>query len=131
MFIRGLVLLLIIFSACTTGRIPCPTVKADKLKKTHIKKRIRYAERDSPATASIKGSGENNRPRTTPSTSRIIPTKPALEHMNVEEWDCPKPGGKKNIPKALKDNIRKNKKAYEDYYKSRNSADSLSSSRLP
>jgi hypothetical protein len=68
---------------------------------------------------------------TKPEISRKVATRPmvrpALEKIDVEEWDCPKPGGKKNMPKALKENIRKNKKAFEAYYKTK--ADSLSASK--
>lgn len=31
-----------------------------------------------------------------------------VDHVSVEEWDCPKPGAKKYMPKAVKENIRKN-----------------------
>lgn len=48
-----------------------------------------------------------------------------LEHIDVEEWDCPKPGTKRTMPKALRDNIRKNKKAYESYYRNRREADTV------
>jgi hypothetical protein len=52
---------------------------------------------------------------------------PALEKINVEEWDCPKPGAKKNMPKALRENIKKNRKAFEAYYKNRSVVDSVAS----
>lgn len=118
---RFLVLfMLIIFTACQSGRIPCPKVKVDKLKKTAVKRNMRHAERNAVASLDV---GSNPAPRT--KLIRLPGTPPALEHMNVEEWDCPKPGTKRAIPKALKDNIRRNKKAYETYYKTRESADSL------
>ena len=45
--------------------------------------------------------------------------------VSVEEWDCPRPGMNK-IPKHIQDNIRRNKKRINEYYKSRESPDSLS-----
>ena len=33
-----------------------------------------------------------------------------MQHVDVEELDCPKPGTKKVMPKAIKENIRRNKK---------------------
>lgn len=119
MLIR-LILLLIIFTGCQTGFIPCVKIRPDKTKKSHVRKNVRYLERYTTASA-----------RVIPETpvkinySRRSEMRPALENIDVEEWDCPKPGAKRNIPKALKDNIRKNKKAYESYY--RNKADSIAS----
>jgi hypothetical protein len=120
MFLKPLLILFIlVFSACQSGRIPCPVVKADKVKKSTIRKKLRYAERNT--TASI----EELPGKSTRIETYIRPeVRPALEHVDVEEWDCPKPGTKRSLPKALKDNIRKNKRAYETYYK--NKSDSAS-----
>lgn len=128
MFLRLVAILTIMsLTACRNGLIPCPTVKSDKMKKTVINKRLRYAERNT--TASIEP--VNNQPsnRTRPLHNYRAEIKPTLEHMNVEEWDCPKPGMKRNVPKTLKDNIKKNRKAYEDYYKNRYEHDSLAAAK--
>jgi hypothetical protein len=104
------------------GLIPCPTVKADKVKKSRARSAY-FGPKMLTASAREKETKEQK----TEVVRRSRPeTRPALEHINVEEWDCPKPGSKK-MPKALKENIRKNKKAYEAYYKNRTAADSLSS----
>jgi hypothetical protein len=113
-----LILILLIFTGCQSGFLPCVKVKPDKVRKTHVRKNIRYAERNT--TASAKTIPETP---VKPNYYRGTDTRPALENIDVEEWDCPKPGVKRTIPKALKDNIRKNKKAYESYY--RNKADSI------
>jgi hypothetical protein len=118
MLIR-LFFLLIIFTACQSGFIPCAKIRPDKVKKSSVRKNVRYAERNTTASAR-----EVPVVQVKPNYSRGTEVRPALDNVNVEEWDCPKPGTKKNIPKALKDNIRKNKKAYESYY--RNKTDSLS-----
>jgi hypothetical protein len=120
-----LLIVLIMFTACQTGRIPCPKVKADKLRKSVVKRNFRYMERNT-TTASIQREETTTR-RT--NLIRIPESHPPLEHINVEEWDCPKPGVKRTVPKAVKDNIKKNKKAYETYYKSRNAADTVQMSR--
>jgi hypothetical protein len=31
-----------------------------------------------------------------------------VQNVSMEEWDCPKPGSKRYMPKSVKDNIRKN-----------------------
>jgi len=51
-------------------------------------------------------------------------TSRELKTVTVEEWDCPKPGVK-NVPKQVQENIRKNKRKFNDYYRVRNSSDSL------
>lgn len=109
--------ILLIATSCQYGMIPCIKVRPDKVKKTHVRK-IRYVDRST--TASVR---EIPAEQVKPNYSRGSEVKPALENIDVEEWDCPKPGTKKNIPKALKDNIRKNKKAYETHY--RNKIDSI------
>ena len=45
--------------------------------------------------------------------------------ISVEEWDCPRPGTSK-MPKHVQENIRKNRKRINEYYKNRESADSVS-----
>jgi hypothetical protein len=120
---RLLVILLIVFSACQTGRIPCPKVKADPLRRSFAK-RTGYSERNTTASArEIQPANVTKPVKPTINYSRGSEVKPALENIEVEEWDCPKPGTKRHLPKALKDNIKKNKRAYEAYY--RNRADSL------
>lgn len=44
---------------------------------------------------------------------------------SIEEWDCPKPGSRAPIPKPIKENIRKNKKKFDSYYKNRMEMDSV------
>jgi hypothetical protein len=106
-----LILLIFVLTSCQYGLIPCPTYKGDRMKRS--KARLSYY---SPRmmTASV----EETKKQTSDVKRRPDPVAPPLEHIDVEEWDCPKPGQKK-VPKAVKDNIRKNKKAYGSYYKSR------------
>jgi hypothetical protein len=118
-----MLMLALIFTACQTGRIPCPKVKADKIKRSVVKRNFKYPERN--ATASIEADDQERSHRFIRTPEKL----PPLEHINVEEWDCPKPGSKRTVPKAVKDNIRKNKKAYESYYKNR--PDSLHISPSP
>ena len=120
---RWLLMLLIFCTSCMGGLIPCPTVKADKVKKSRGRSAYFGPKM---ATASLKEKEMRDQKSAEVARRSRPETKPALEHINVEEWDCPKPGSKK-IPKALKENIRKNKRAYEAYYKNRTAADSLSS----
>jgi hypothetical protein len=33
-----------------------------------------------------------------------------IHNVSMEEWDCPRPGVKKYMPRSVRDNIRKNTK---------------------
>ena len=102
MLARWMVILLIVCTSCQSGLIPCPTVKADKVKKSSGK-------RGYFSPKMVTASAKEAKPEITKRTTRPV-TRPALENIDVEEWDCPKPGAKKHMPKALRENIRKNKK---------------------
>jgi len=57
----------------------------------------------------------------TPQVSKRNPNKYryvkyTMQHVDVEEMDCPKPGEKKTMPRAVKENIRKNRKKVRYYY---------------
>ena len=126
MLIRAIVLFLIICTGCRSGIIPCPEVKGLRLKKSHVNKRTRF-ERDL--------SRENTEPVITVSSDAKTPqptrknsgkyryVKYTMQHVDVEEMDCPKPGEKK-MPRAVRDNIRKNRKKVRYYYEEANT-DSL------
>src|SRR5687767_11430886 len=101
MIIRFVLCALIFCTACQSGFIPCPESKGVRLKRSHAKQ-ARFAERNNTVTASSK-----DVPNTNATNVKYRQTRPALEHVDVEEWDCPKPGSK-SMPKAVKENIKKN-----------------------
>lgn len=117
MVVRVLIGLLVLCSACQTGKIPCPKIKSAKLQKTYRP----------PSSSLISARADRVQPEE-PATNRY--SKPDSEHyiknVSVEEWDCPRPGEKKYMPKSVKDNIRKNKKKFEQDMR-QTQADSLSS----
>jgi hypothetical protein len=113
--------LLIFLTACQSGFIPCPEAKGVRLKRSHAKQ-VRMTERND-MTASTREMPNN-------SQAHIRQTRPALEHVDVEEWDCPRPGAK-YMPKEVKDNIRKNARRMKSYYKNRNEADSVNTAVVP
>jgi hypothetical protein len=121
MIVRWMLILMFVCTSCHIGLIPCPTVRADKVKRSHPRQAV-YSPRLVTASAEIPKKEDPRRIRPIP--------RPALEKVNVEEWDCPKPGMKRNnMPKALRDNIRKNRRAFEDYYRMRSNPDSVSTKR--
>ena len=129
MLIRAIVLFLLICSGCNSGIIPCPEVKSLKLRKSQVNKRHRSIERSNPrdqAEPIVTVSSDAKTPQQNPRNSnRYKYVKYTIEHVDVEDLDCPKPGDKK-MPKAVKENIRKNRKNVR-YYFEETGADSLAS----
>ena len=112
MLIR-LILLLFLFSACRSGEILCPEVKSVKLRKKpgHY---IRTSEKE--VTASV----------TERKVARMqTPNRKVKTISSIEEWDCPRPGANV-IPKSVKENIKKNRKKFDNYYKNKSHSDSTS-----
>jgi hypothetical protein len=93
----------------------CPEVKTVKLKKRPSNYLLRTPQRSLTASNHQE---EKERPRVDFRVNRNVKSIDS-----IEEWDCPKPGSKA-MPKSVKENIRKNRKKFETYYKSRYLADS-------
>ena len=127
MLIRAIVLFLLLCTGCNSGIIPCPEVKSLKLKKSQANKRMRLNEKAAPrdeVEPVVTVSSDAKTPQQNPKNSnRYKYVKYTIEHVDVEELDCPKPGDKK-MPRAIKDNIRKNRKKVRYYYED-TGADSL------
>ena len=117
MLIRAIVLFLIFCTGCRSGIIPCPEIKGQKLRKSQVSKRPRLPEktiaREEPEPV-VTVSSEARTPQQN-SKNRYRYVKYTIQHVDVEELDCPKPGEKK-MPRAVKDNIRKNRKKVRYYY---------------
>jgi hypothetical protein len=127
MLIRAIVLFLVFCTACRSGIIPCPEVKGLRLKKSHASKRMRMPDRtaDREVEPVITVSSDAKTPQaTTRNSNRYRYVKYTMQHVDVEEMDCPKPGEKKVMPRAVRENIRKNRKKVR-YYSEENTSDSL------
>jgi hypothetical protein len=127
MLIRAIVLFLVFCTACRSGIIPCPEVKGLRLKKSHASKRIRVQERNAPREVEpvITVSSDAKTPQqASRNSNKYRYVKYTMEHVDVEELDCPKPGEKRVMPRAVKDNIRKNRKKVR-YYSQEAAADTL------
>lgn len=127
MLIRAIVLFLILCTGCKSGIIPCPEVKGLRLKKSHANKRFRH-ERVLPreeAEPIITVSSEARTPQpASKNSNKYRYVKYTIQHIDVEDLDCPKPG-EKRMPRAVKENIRKHRKKVRYYYEDA-PADSLS-----
>lgn len=88
--------ILTICASCMSGKIPCPEPKYAKVKKNNIHRH--YLE----SSGSLSANAETNTNKIPKNNVRTI------SNVSMEEWDCPKPGKKKYLPKEVKNNIRKN-----------------------
>ncbi|HEY9487860.1 MAG TPA: hypothetical protein VIQ51_05990 [Chryseosolibacter sp.] len=97
-----------------------------KLKKSQVNsKRIHFPDRTPRQEAEplITVSSDAKTPQSSRNANRYRYVKYTIQHVDVEELDCPKPGEKK-MPKAVKENIRKNRKKIR-YYFEETATDSL------
>src|SRR5690606_10008528 len=115
MLIRALVLFLILCTGCKSGLIPCPEVKGLRLKKRHVNKRSLFdrAPREE-AEPVVTVSSDARVPQQNKRRYRYV--EYTIEHVDVNELDCPKPGEKKTMPKTVRNNIRKNRKKIRQHY---------------
>jgi hypothetical protein len=126
MLVRCIVILLLCCTACRTGIIPCPEPKGLKLKKSPVGKRYRGERnptRDEQEPV-ITVSSDARTPQTNPKKNKYKYVEYTIQHVDVEDLDCPRPGEKKVMPRAIRENIRKNRKKVRYYYREAR-ADSL------
>lgn len=114
MLIRVILIFLIICTSCRSGIIPCPEVKGLRLKKSQVNRRSLFSRppRDE-AEPVITVSSDARTPQANKRKYRYVAY--TIEHVDVNEMECPKPGEKK-MPKSIRNNIRKNRKKVRYYY---------------
>ena len=113
MCIRFVVLVLLL-AACRSGEIACPEIKSVKLRK----KPGHYIK---PNPEEFTASADDRK-------MKSLPAQKKFKTINsIEEWDCPRPGANV-IPRSVKQNIKKNRKKFEESMKPRLSSDSVSTS---
>jgi hypothetical protein len=102
--------ILLLCSACYTGKIDCPKPKDVKLKKSNIKR-----SNQSAATRWVKAANgrdnQTNRPGDHYHYYTHVFRRDALpieDDVTIEEWDCPQPGMRKYMPKQVQQNIAAN-----------------------
>jgi len=98
MFSRLIILILVLCSACERGIIPCPSFKTTKAK--HYRKPIINSR-----NLSARANDDSKEIRV---KNYKVENVRVVKSISVEEWDCPKPGEKKVMPRSVKENIRKN-----------------------
>ena len=92
-----LIAILLLLTACGPGLIPCPVVELPTYKQASAKRK--------PTSALVVKSEEEPKSpyaKTSKTNDRYV------SNVTLEEWDCPRPGDKKYMPKKIKQNIRKN-----------------------
>jgi len=111
MLLRTLLILLVFCAGCRSGIIPCPDPEVARLKKSTPHKRARVRDVPEPVVT-VSSNAETPRKKAT----RYRYVKYEIQHVDVEELDCPRPGEKKTMPKAVRENIRKNRRKVRYYY---------------
>ena len=110
-----ILVILILCSACRSGEIACPDPVTAKLRKRPANYGLKTSQKN--LTASSKEVSKEK-------TFKYPEPKNVKSAATIEEWDCPKPGSK-TMPRSVKENIKKNRKKFDAYYKSKALSDSL------
>ena len=129
MNIRAAIILIVVCTACQSGKIPCPEIKFAKMKESKANKGNRFMASPSRMMASAKTMDVQVSAKRDVNLERMKATRTTGKEMleqygNVEEWDCPSPAGKKKYSKVAKENIRKNEKKMREHLK-RTESDTL------
>jgi len=129
MNIRAAIILIVVCTACQSGKIPCPEIKFAKMKESKANKGNRFMASPSRMMASAKTMDVQVSAKRDVNLERMKATRTTVKEMleqygNVEEWDCPSPAGKKKYSKVAKENIRKNEKKMREHLK-RTESDTL------
>lgn len=103
-----------LFTACRAGEMACPEPRTVKLNRRPANYQMKIQQRQ------VSASAKEDKEKFSRVERQIRPVKSSA---SIEEWDCPKPGSK-TIPKAVKENIKKNRKKFDNYYRTRNLPDS-------
>lgn len=108
-----LMIVVALFAACKTGEIDCPRPERVRLhKKTNANYQVLMARE---RAENEKGLSKAELRELQSYSYKTIP---------IEEWDCPRPNANK-LSKSMQRKIRKNRKRLEEYYKTREQADTV------
>src|SRR5690606_29681049 len=116
-----LVVLLVALGSCRVNDMRCPKPKVVKLNKRPSNYMHTYYRSLAASAEEKPQSAKYQRPK----------SRPVKSAENIEEWDCPRPGERNQVPKAVKANIRKNRKRMDEYYRSREQMDTVELSFIP
>jgi hypothetical protein len=114
-----IVILILICTACQSGRIPCPDARGPKIRKVRVssKQKPEYTASINPRRGQAETKTQTGQAKE--SEGRFV------RNVSVEEWDCPRPGEKKYMPRSIKGNIKRNMKKLNEDRKQKASSDSL------
>jgi hypothetical protein len=93
---------LLLGTGCHSGLLPCPHAKTVRMKKNSVNKPLRQF------MASMSAKADDHEAQNIHNKFYKSNGGQAVQNVTVEEWDCPRPGSKKYMPKSVKDNIKKN-----------------------
>jgi hypothetical protein len=110
MRVIAIVVLVAFMMSCQNGMIPCPTVKTAKLKRSNVNRGFTASSKYPGAERDVTENSASGTSSQSETTSNKTTRSKYIKHVSVEEWDCPKPGSKKYMPKSVKENIKRNMK---------------------
>lgn len=129
MVVRAAIILIVVCTACQSGKIPCPEIKFAKMKESKANRGNRFMASPSRMMASAKTMDDQASAKRDVNLERMKANRTTGKEMleqygNVEEWDCPSPAGRKKYSKVTKENIRKNEKKMREHLR-RTESDTL------
>lgn len=93
-----LIFVILFLTSCQRGLIPCPEVEV-----------VRFKEKNAYRQKPVMMAKAKEEPEEKTTTWKK-PKDKFVQNVTIEEWDCPKPGNKKYMPKSVRQNIRKNER---------------------
>ena len=119
MHTRLIIVLLACCTACQSGRIPCPAPDVVRAKKVKVSNTTSTA-------LTARALPENEETGSRSGRAYKLSEVKTISNVSVEEWDCPRQGKRKYLPKEVKENIRRNMKQIKADKIKENKADTLS-----
>ena len=104
LFMRLVVFILFICTACQSGLLPCPKGNTAKLRRNNFHNSFRES------MLSLSARNEDDRTDNVHYKTSKSNEGKSIQNVSVEEWDFPRPGAKKYLPKSVRENIKKNMK---------------------
>lgn len=132
MLIRLTLLVIIVCTACKTNEyagikeLKCPEFKGKKLRKNYKAFRVKTPDKSVMAKKAEKERhwSRSDIKHLQTYTDENNDLKPIIHKFDVEDMDCPKPYLPKNLPRAVKQNIKRNTKKIRTYFRTKDEADS-------
>lgn len=99
-------LLCLCLQGCQLGLIPCPDPGVARMKRSRARQHATYHEQTLQARAAREAVRQRGVQRLREGYMTQRHTKTAAQ---ADEWDCPRPGMRKHLPRSVRQNIKRNR----------------------